>query len=124
LLVGLVNRIFEKYFFVLFPISNIINTNKVSFSRDTVVDEEVGPFHTSPEFKITEQSVVDKDSSVNLLATPPEAREDYEHKESSGPIISDVDSSNQHLDDTDIGEDEENSKRDPSGGTTPLEMFG
>jgi hypothetical protein len=31
-----------------------IDTNKMSFSRDVVVDEEVGPFHTSPEFKITE----------------------------------------------------------------------
>jgi transposase InsO family protein len=48
-----------------------IDTNKVSFSRD-VVDEEVGPFHTSPEFKITEQPVVDKDSGVKLQATPPE----------------------------------------------------
>jgi hypothetical protein len=25
-----------------------IDTNKVRFSRDVVVDEEVGPFHTSP----------------------------------------------------------------------------
>jgi len=30
-----------------------IDTNKVIFSRD-VVDEEVGPLHTYPEFKITE----------------------------------------------------------------------
>jgi hypothetical protein len=29
-----------------------IDTNKVSYSRDVFVDEEVGPFHTSPEFTI------------------------------------------------------------------------
>jgi hypothetical protein len=28
-----------------------IDTNKVSFSRDVVVDEEVGPFHTSPRIQ-------------------------------------------------------------------------
>jgi hypothetical protein len=47
-----------------------IDTNKVSFSRDVIVDEEVGPFHTSPKFKITGQPMVDKDSSVKLQADP------------------------------------------------------
>jgi hypothetical protein len=47
----------------------LINTNKASFNR-YVVDEEV-PFHTSPEFKIIKQPVVDKDSGVKLQATPP-----------------------------------------------------
>jgi hypothetical protein len=37
-----------------------IDTNKVSFSSDVVVDEEVGPFHTSPGLKIIEQLVMDK----------------------------------------------------------------
>lgn len=37
-----------------------IDTNKVSFGRD-VVDEEVGWFQTSPEFKITEHPLVAKD---------------------------------------------------------------
>jgi hypothetical protein len=47
-----------------------IDTNKVSFSRD-VVYEEVVPFHTSPESKITKKPVVDNDSSFKLQATPP-----------------------------------------------------
>jgi hypothetical protein len=42
-----------------------VDTNKVSFSRD-VLDEEDGPFHTSPRFKIIEQPVVDTDSGVKL----------------------------------------------------------
>jgi len=46
-----------------------IDTNKASFSRD-VVGEEVGPFHTSPKFKITQQPMVDKDSSVKLKVVP------------------------------------------------------
>jgi hypothetical protein len=36
-----------------------IDTNNVSFTRD-VANEEVGPLHTSPAFKITKQSVVAK----------------------------------------------------------------
>jgi hypothetical protein len=68
---------------------------KVSFSRDVVVDDEVGPFHTSPEFKITEQPVVDKDSCVKLQATPPDGGGgDFEHEESSRQVISDADSPN------------------------------
>ena len=31
-----------------------VDTDKVSFSRD-VVNEEVGPFHTPPAFRVTEQ---------------------------------------------------------------------
>jgi hypothetical protein len=65
-----------------------VDTNKVSFSRDVVVDEEVGPFHTSPAFKITEQPEVDKDSGVKLQAAPPEGGEDSEHEESSRTVIS------------------------------------
>jgi hypothetical protein len=30
-----------------------VDTDKVRFSRDVVVDEEVGPFHTSPRFRVT-----------------------------------------------------------------------
>ena len=43
-----------------------INTNKVSFSRDVVVDEEVGPFHTPLEFRITEQLGMAEDLGVKL----------------------------------------------------------
>jgi hypothetical protein len=32
-----------------------VDIDKVSFSRDVVVDEEVGPFHTPPAFRVTEQ---------------------------------------------------------------------
>ena len=32
-----------------------VDTDKVSFSRDVVVDEEVGPFHTPLAFRVTEQ---------------------------------------------------------------------
>ncbi len=39
-----------------------IDPNKVSFSRGVVVDEEVGLFQTSPEFKVTKPLVVTKDS--------------------------------------------------------------
>jgi hypothetical protein len=31
-----------------------VDIDKVSFSRDVVVDEEVGPFHTPPAFRVTE----------------------------------------------------------------------
>jgi hypothetical protein len=47
-----------------------IDTNKVSFSRDVVVDEEFGPLHTSPELKIIKHPMVDKDSNVKLQAYP------------------------------------------------------
>jgi hypothetical protein len=60
-----------------------IDTNKVSFSREIVVDEEVGPFHTILVFKITEHPMVDKDSCVKLQASPPEGGEDSKHEESS-----------------------------------------
>jgi hypothetical protein len=43
-----------------------IDTNNVRFSRDVVVDEEAGPFHTSLGFKIIEYLVVDKDSGVKI----------------------------------------------------------
>jgi hypothetical protein len=89
-----------------------IDTNKVSFNRDVVVDGEVEPFHTSPKFKFTKQPVVDKDSGVKLQAAPPEGREDPEHKESSRLVFSDADSPNQHSNDTDTGEDEENPKKE------------
>jgi hypothetical protein len=32
-----------------------VDTDKMSFSRDVVVDEEVGPFHTPPAFRVTKQ---------------------------------------------------------------------
>jgi hypothetical protein len=32
-----------------------VDTDKVIFSRHVVVNEEVGPFHTPPAFKVTEQ---------------------------------------------------------------------
>jgi hypothetical protein len=32
-----------------------VDTDKVRFSIDFVVDEEVGPLHTPPAFKVTEQ---------------------------------------------------------------------
>jgi hypothetical protein len=38
-----------------------VDTNMVSFSRDVVVDEEVGPFHTPPTFRVTEQPKVIED---------------------------------------------------------------
>jgi hypothetical protein len=64
-----------------------------------------------PEFKITEQPIVDKDSSVKLQATPPKGGEDYEHEESSRPVISYADSLNQHSDDTYTSENNENPKK-------------
>ena len=48
------------------------NTNKVSFSRDVVVDEEVDPFHTPLEFRITEQLGMAEDSGVKLQVALPE----------------------------------------------------
>ena len=47
------------------------DTNKVSFSRDVVVDEEVGPFHTPSEFCITEKPSMAEDSGVKLQVAPP-----------------------------------------------------
>jgi len=41
-----------------------VDTDKVSLSRDVVVDEEVVPFQTSPAFRITEQPKVIEDSGV------------------------------------------------------------
>jgi hypothetical protein len=55
-----------------------VDTDKVSFRRD-VVDEEVGPFHTPPAFRVTEQPNVIEDSSVKLPIAPPEGGKDYEH---------------------------------------------
>jgi hypothetical protein len=48
---------------------------------------------------------------------------DSEHEESSRPVISDADSPNQHSDDTNTVKMMRIPRRDPSGGTTPLEMF-
>jgi hypothetical protein len=31
-----------------------VDTDKVRFSRDVSIDEEVGPFHTPPAFRVTE----------------------------------------------------------------------
>ena len=56
-----------------------VDTDKVSFSRDVVVDEEVGPFHTPPAFRVTEQPKVIEDSGVKLLIAPPEGGKDFEH---------------------------------------------
>jgi hypothetical protein len=49
-----------------------VDTNKVGFSRDVVGDEEVGPFHTPPAFRVTEQLEVIEDSGVKFLIAPPE----------------------------------------------------
>ena len=35
-----------------------VDTDKVSFSKDVVVAEEVGPFHTPPVLRVTEQPKV------------------------------------------------------------------
>ena len=45
------------------------NTDKVSFNRDVVVDEEVGPFHT-PQLCITMQPGMAEDSGVKLQIAP------------------------------------------------------
>jgi hypothetical protein len=55
-----------------------VDTDKVSFSKD-VVDEEVGPFHTPPAFRVTEQPEVIEDSGVKLPIAPPEGGKDSEH---------------------------------------------
>jgi hypothetical protein len=57
-----------------------VDTDKVSFSRDVVVDEEVGPFHTPPAFRVTEQPEVIEDSGVKLPIAPPEGGKDSEHE--------------------------------------------
>jgi hypothetical protein len=57
--------------------------------------------------------VVDKDSGVNLQATPPQGWEYSEHEESSRLVISNADIPNQHLDDIDTCEDDENPKKRP-----------
>jgi hypothetical protein len=49
-----------------------IDTNKVSLSRDVVVDEKFGLSHASLGFKIIEKLVVNKDSGVKLQAAPPQ----------------------------------------------------
>jgi hypothetical protein len=56
-----------------------VDTYKVSFSRDVVVDEEVGLFHTPPAFRVTEQQEVIEDSSVKLPIAPPEGGKYSEH---------------------------------------------
>jgi hypothetical protein len=56
-----------------------VDTDKVRFSRDVVVDEEVGPFHTPLAFRVTEQPEVIEDSSVKLPTAPPEGVKYYEH---------------------------------------------
>jgi hypothetical protein len=35
-----------------------VNTNQLSFSRDVIVDEEVGPFHTFSKIKIPKPKLV------------------------------------------------------------------
>lgn len=47
-----------------------IDIDTTSFSRDVVVNEEVGPFHASPAFQITEQLVVATVTSVKPLEAP------------------------------------------------------
>jgi hypothetical protein len=48
-----------------------VDTDKVSFNRDVVVDEEVGPFHTPLAFRATEQLEVIEDLGVKLSIAPP-----------------------------------------------------
>jgi hypothetical protein len=48
-----------------------IDNNKVRFNSDVVIDEEVGLFRTSLEFKFTEQLVVAKDLGVKLQVAAP-----------------------------------------------------
>jgi hypothetical protein len=53
----------------------------LSFSRDVVVHDKVAAFRTSLEIKIPEQqTVVAKDSSIKLQATPPKRGDDYEKR--------------------------------------------
>jgi hypothetical protein len=56
-----------------------VDTDKVSFSRDVVVDEEVGPFHTPPAFTVIEHLEVIEDSGVKFLIAPPKGGKDSEH---------------------------------------------
>jgi hypothetical protein len=68
-----------------------VDTNQLSFNRDVIVDEEVGPFQTSLEIKITEQQLVlAKDSGIKLQAAPPERGEDSEHEEFLGSDFDDT----------------------------------
>jgi hypothetical protein len=49
-----------------------VDTNQLSFSKDFIVDEEVGPFHTSSKIKITKQQPISaKDSGIKLQVAPP-----------------------------------------------------
>jgi hypothetical protein len=65
-----------------------IDTNKLRFSRDVVVDEEIEPFHTSPEFKISKKLVVAKDSGVKLQVAPSEGEEYFVDFCSFGQVFS------------------------------------
>jgi hypothetical protein len=56
-----------------------VDTDKVRFSRDVVDDEEVGPFHTPPTFRVTEQLEVIEDSGVKFLIAPPEGGKYSKH---------------------------------------------
>jgi hypothetical protein len=56
-----------------------VDTDKMSFSRDVVDEEEVGTFHNPPAFKVTQQPEVIEYSSVKLLIAPPEGGKDFEH---------------------------------------------
>jgi hypothetical protein len=56
-----------------------VDTDKVRFSRDVFIDEEVGPFHTPPAFKVTEQPKVIEYSGVKLPIAPLEGGKYYEH---------------------------------------------
>jgi hypothetical protein len=67
-----------------------VDANKVSFSRDVVFDDEVGPFHTPPAFRVTEQPEVIEDSGVKLPIAPPKGGEysendDEESKQDESP---------------------------------------
>ena len=84
----------------------------MSFSRDVVVDEEVGPFHSPSEFRITEQPKMVEDSDVKLQVAPPKGGEDSEHAESPRSVIFDTDiGSPSHSGNTDL--DEEDPKNRP-----------
>jgi hypothetical protein len=87
-----------------------LHTNQLGFIKDVEVDEEVGPFQTSSEIKITKQQLVaTKDSSIKLQATPPEREEDSKHEEF---LRSDFDDTSTHTCSLDHGDnfDEEDPK--------------
>jgi hypothetical protein len=89
------------------------DTDKVSFNKD-VVDEDVGPCQTSPEFQITEKPKVAKDSGVKLQVAPTKGGGggDSEHEESPRPVISNPDIGGpSHGGNTDL--DEEDPKKRP-----------